>query len=75
MTSPFGWGSPLTILAPPRKLSTIVEQNKQQQEQSMLSVANSLPPHHLEPPLETVLVDTSNLITGMLWNADSINSQ
>ena len=49
LTSPFGWGSPLTILAPPRPLSTIAEQNKQQQEQSMLSDENSLPPHHLEP--------------------------
>ena len=75
LNSRFGLGSPLTILAPPCQLSTIVEQNTQQQEQSMLSVENSLPPHHLEPPPETVPVDISNLITGMLWNADSIYSQ
>ena len=36
LTSPFGWGSPLTILAPPCSLNTLVERNTQQQEQSML---------------------------------------
>ena len=54
-------------------IARLNERNNQQQEQSMLSVENSLSHHHLESTPETVTVVTSK--STMLCNTESVYSQ